>query len=95
MELPASPPNVNTPTDIRDALIGNLDGSSFRAPGALAADVARMFDAWTRTVTSGSRPRLIVQLEAPGDGPGANSVWLVTVTTAERAVDRSRRSTRR
>ena len=69
MELPAAPPNVNTPTDMRDALIGNLDGSSFRAPGALAADVARMFDAWTRTVTSGSRPRLIVQLEAPGDGP--------------------------
>ena len=70
MELPASPPTVNSPTDIRDALIANLDGSTFRAPGALAADVARMFETWTRTVTSGARPRLIVQLEAPGAGPG-------------------------
>ena len=75
MQLPAAPPNVASPTDLRDALIAHLDGTPFRAPGTLSADVSRMLDNWTRTVTSGSRPRLVVQLEAPGAG----GVWLVTV----------------
>ena len=62
MELPAAPPNVASPTDLRDALIAHLDGTPFRAPGTLAADVSRMLDNWTRTVWSdclGSMPRFI------------------------------------
>ena len=41
-----------------------MDGSPFPAPVALAGDVSRRLEHWTRTVTSTSRPRLIVQLDA-------------------------------
>ena len=75
MELPAPPSTVNSMTDVRDALIANMDGSPFRAPAALAGAVSRTLDHWTRTVTSASRPRLVVQLDAPGPG----GVWLVSV----------------
>ena len=52
-----------------------MDGAPFRVPAALAANVSRTLDQWTRTVTSPSRPRLVVQLDAPGAG----GVWLVSV----------------
>ena len=66
MELPAEPPSANTPTDLGDAVIARMDGRPFQAPAVLAANVSRTLDQWTRTVTSSSRPRLVVQLDAPG-----------------------------
>ena len=48
----------------------------FQAPAVLAANVSRTLEHWTRTVTSSSRPRLVVQLDAPGPA----GVWLVTVS---------------
>ena len=76
MELPAPPPSVTSARDMSDALIARMDGSPFRAPAALASDVSRRLDEWTRSVTSPSRPRLVVQLDAPGPG----GVWLLSVT---------------
>ncbi len=73
MELPAAPPIVTSVKDLSDALIARMDGSPFRAPAGLAGDVSRALETWTRTVTSPSRPRLVVQLDAPGE------VWLVSV----------------
>jgi hypothetical protein len=75
MELPAEPPSANTAIDLGDALIARMDGAPFRVPAALAANVSRTLDQWTRTVTSPSRTRLVVQLDAPGAG----GVWLVSV----------------
>ena len=75
MELPAPPPTVKSMTDVSDALIARMDGSPFRAPATLAGDVSRALENWTRTVTSASRPRLVVQLDAPGLG----GVWLLSV----------------
>ena len=77
MVLPAPPPTVSSARDVSDALIARMDGSPFRAPAALAGDVSRRLENWTRAVTSPSRPRLLVQLDAPGPG----GVWLVSVTT--------------
>ena len=75
MELPAAPPAVTSVRDVSDALIAGMGGAPFRAPGALAGDVSRALDNWTRTVRSPSRPRLVVQLDAPGPG----GVWLLSV----------------
>ena len=85
MELPAPPPSVTSMRDVSDALIARMDGSPFRAPAALAGDVSKALENWTRTVTSPSRPRLVVQLDAPGLG----GVWLLSVharSAAGRAV---------
>jgi hypothetical protein len=77
IELPAPPPTVTSARDVSDAVIARMDGSPFRAPAALAGQVSRALNNWTRTVTSPSRPRLVVQLDAPGPG----GVWLVSVHT--------------
>ena len=76
MELPAEPPSANTATDLGDAVIARMDGQPFQAPAVLASNVSRTLEHWTRTVTSSSRPRLVVQLDAPGP----SGVWLVTVS---------------
>ena len=75
MELPAAPPNANTPTDFADTVIARMDGSVFKMHSGLAGDMSRRFDQWSRTVTSPARPKLIVQLDAPDSG----GVWLVSV----------------
>jgi hypothetical protein len=75
MELPAAPPAVTSVRDVTDALIARMNGSPFRAPAGLAEDVSRALQSWTRAVTTPSRPRLVVQLDAPGPG----GVWLLSV----------------
>ncbi len=75
MELPAAPPTVTSVRDMSDALIARMEGSPFRAPAVLARDVSTALANWTRTVTSPSRPRLVVQLDAPRPG----GVWLLSV----------------
>ena len=75
MELPASPPSANTPTDLADTVIARMDGSPFRAHEGLATELARRLDQWSYTVTSPTRPRLVVQLDAPDSG----GVWLLSV----------------
>jgi len=78
MELPAPPPSVRSSRDLHDAVIASMDGSSFQAPRRLVNEVAQALEAWTRGVTSSSRPRLIVRLDAPGEA----GVWLVSVLAA-------------
>jgi hypothetical protein len=75
IDLPAPPPTVRSVSDVNEALIARMDGSPFRAPAALARDLSRTLEKWTRTVTSMSRPRLVVQLDEPGPG----GVWLVSI----------------
>jgi hypothetical protein len=75
MELPASPPTANTPTDLNDSIIARMDGTAFRAHPTLAADQSRKLEQWSRGVTSMHRKKLVVQLDAPDSG----GVWLVSV----------------
>ncbi|MEI8238578.1 MAG: DEAD/DEAH box helicase [Actinomycetota bacterium] len=75
MELPASPPTANTPTDLNDTIIARMDGTPFRSHPTLAADQGRKLEQWSRGVTSLHRKKLVVQLDAPDSG----GVWLVSV----------------
>ncbi len=75
MELPAQPPNANTPTDLNDTVISRMDGQPFRANANLASDTARRLEQWTRSVTATSRKKLVVELDPPETG----GVWVVSV----------------
>ena len=75
MELPASPPTANTPTDLNDTIIARMDGTPFKAHSTLVADQSRKLEHWSRGVTSLHRKKLVVQLDAPDAG----GVWLVSV----------------
>ena len=92
MELPAAPPTVNSPRDLGDTVIARMDGSTVpRAPPRSAADVSRRSTSGRVTVTSPARPRLVVQLDAPGPG----GVWLLSVLAPSGKGRHRRRSTRR
>jgi hypothetical protein len=75
MELPATPPSANTPTDLDDTVIARMDGSPFRAPSGLVTDVSRRLDQWSRTVCADQRPQLVIELAEPDSG----GMWLVSV----------------
>lgn len=75
MELPAAPPSVISPRDVQDAVIAGMDGTAFSGPRRFVDDMAQALERWTRGVMSASRPRLIVQLDAPGEA----GVWLVSI----------------
>ncbi len=75
MELPAAPPQARTPYELDEMVIARLDGSTFTAPALMVTDLSRRLEQWSRTVTSASRPRLVVHLAEPENG----GVWLVNV----------------
>jgi hypothetical protein len=68
LELSAPPPVVRTVTDVAEAVVTRLDGSSFAAPVAAGAEVAKRLDRWSKPVTSTGRSRLVVQLDPPDSG---------------------------
>ena len=75
MEFPAPPPVASTPADLDEAIIGGLDGSPFSVDAGLASAMSRRLTQWSNPVTVRKRPRLVVQLDAPGNG----GVWLLSV----------------
>jgi superfamily II DNA or RNA helicase len=75
MELPAAPPAMTSARDISDAIVARMDGSGFQAPATLATATSRALSQWSRGVVGTSRPRLVVQVEAPQPG----GVWLLSV----------------
>jgi hypothetical protein len=68
LELSAPPPVVRTVTDVAEAVVTRLDGTSFAAPVAAGAEVAKRLDRWSKPVTSAGRSRLVVQLDPPDSG---------------------------
>ena len=78
MDLPAPPPDADTPTQIVSSMVAHLEGSPFRAELPVAKEVSRQFEHWSRAVTDPTQPRLVVRL----DPPSPQGVWLVTVQAA-------------
>jgi superfamily II DNA or RNA helicase len=75
IELPAPPPVTLNPAQVCEAVVTRLNGSSFRAPVAVAADLSGRLDRWAGQVTDPSRPRLIVTLDPPDKG----NAWFLSV----------------
>ncbi len=75
MELPAQPPNANTPTDLNDTVIARMDGQPFRGNANLISDTSRRLEQWTRGVVATNRKKLVVELDPPATG----GVWVVSV----------------
>jgi superfamily II DNA or RNA helicase len=60
---------------VSEAVITRLDGSSFEAPVAAGAEVARRLERWAEPVSDLVRTRLVVQLEPPDRG----NAWFLSV----------------
>jgi superfamily II DNA or RNA helicase len=68
LDLAAPPPVVRTVTDVGEAVVTRLDGSSFPAPVAAGAEVSKRLDRWSKPVTNAARTRVVVQLDPPDSG---------------------------
>jgi superfamily II DNA or RNA helicase len=75
IELPAPPPTTSTAKAVSEAVMTRLDGSSFDAPVAAGAEIAKRLERWTKSVAGVARTRLVVQLEPPD----RDDAWFLTV----------------
>jgi len=73
VEVPAPPPQPQRPSEIAEAALGRLDGSTFEAPHAQGTEIRRGLENWASGVTGASKLELIVQL----DPPDAGDAWLL------------------
>jgi superfamily II DNA or RNA helicase len=75
LTLPAPPPAVVTTSDLAEAFMTRVNGSTFTASYGMVSDAARRIEDWSRSVTSPRRPKLTLQLDAPDSG----DAWMVHV----------------
>jgi hypothetical protein len=77
VEVPAPPPHPNSASDVAEAVLGRLDGSTFEAPHQQGTEVGRGLKQWAGGVTGASKVQLTVQLDPPDDG----DAWLLRTLT--------------
>ena len=70
IEAPAPPPRLKTATDLAEAYLGRLDGSSFKAPVDLGRTLVRFLDEWAEAVAEPPRKPLVIRLDPPAEGNG-------------------------
>ncbi|HSL59834.1 MAG TPA: SNF2-related protein [Acidimicrobiales bacterium] len=75
LERPAPPPAPRSSSDVAEAVVTRLDGSSFPAPARAASDVASRLERWAKPVAEPQSVRLVVQLDPPDDG----NAWFLSV----------------
>ncbi len=66
VEAPAPPPRLRSATDLAEAYLGRLDGSSFRAPVDLGRSLVRFLDEWAEPVAEPPRKPIVIRLSPPG-----------------------------
>ncbi|NLD76607.1 MAG: DEAD/DEAH box helicase [Acidimicrobiales bacterium] len=75
LELPAPPPHVQSTSQVAEAVVTRVDGSSFVAPVAAGAEVSKRLDRWVRPVVGPFTSRLVLQLDPPDSG----NAWFLSV----------------
>ena len=80
VEAPAPPPRPYTPSDLAEAYLGRLDGSTFKAPVEVGRDLVRWLDDWARPATEPLAKPLVVRLHPPDPG----QAWLLQVLAHDR-----------
>ena len=73
VEVPAPPPQPRNASEVAEAVLGRLDGSTFEGPVSYGSEVSKGLQTWAKNVTGTSRLQLTVQLDPPDDG----DAWLL------------------
>jgi hypothetical protein len=79
VEVPAPPPQPYSASDVAEAVLGRLDGSTFEAPHQQGMEVGKGLKSWAEGVTGASKVSLIVQLDPPDEG----DAWLLRTLTRD------------
>ena len=81
VEVPSPPPQLHSASDVAEAMLSRLDGSTFEAPHHQGTEVAKDLKTWAEGVTGASKLTLTLQL----DPPDAGDAWhLRTLTSDDR-----------
>jgi superfamily II DNA or RNA helicase len=75
LELPAPPPQPRSTSDVAEAILTRLDGSTFAAPMRAGAELSSRLDRWAKPVTDPVTVRLVVALDPPDSG----NAWFLSV----------------
>ncbi|MBK5223982.1 MAG: DEAD/DEAH box helicase [Acidimicrobiia bacterium] len=75
LELPAPPPKPRSTTEVAEAVLTRLDGSTFSAPMRAGAELSSRLERWAKAVTEPVSLRLVVTLEPPDSG----NAWFLSV----------------
>ncbi|QGG95036.1 DEAD/DEAH box helicase [Actinomarinicola tropica] len=75
LELPAPPPNPRSTTEVAEALLTRLDGSTFTAPMRAGAELSSRLERWAKAITDTVSTRLVVALDPPDSG----GAWFLSV----------------
>ena len=75
LELPAPPPHTQSTSQVSEAVITRLDGSTFTAPMAAGAEISKRLDRWSKPVAGPFHTRLVLQLDPPDSG----NAWFLSV----------------
>jgi hypothetical protein len=67
LETPAAPPVVSSRSDVGETILTRLDGTAFRAPTRVGAEVVRKLQQWAEPVKGTLDMRMVVQLDPPDD----------------------------
>jgi hypothetical protein len=79
VEVPAPPPHPQNATDVAEAVLGRLDGSTFEAPHQQGSEVGKGLKRWAEGVTGAAKLSLAVQLDPPDEG----DAWLVRTLVSD------------
>jgi hypothetical protein len=79
VEVPAPPPHPQNATDVAEAVLGRLDGSTFEAPHQQGTEVGKGLKRWAEGVTGAAKLSLAVQLDPPDEG----DAWLVRTLVSD------------
>ena len=75
LETPAAPADIINRADLNDAVLANLDGTTFAAPLKLGGDLVRRFNNWISPVVGKAGITLVIQLDPPDE----SNAWHVAV----------------
>jgi superfamily II DNA or RNA helicase len=78
VEVPAPPPQPRSASEVAEAVLGRLDGSTFEALHQQGSDVAKGLKTWAEGVTGAPKVGLIVHLDPPDSG----DAWLLRTLTS-------------
>ena len=79
VEVPAPPPKPTTASDVAEAVLGRLDGSTFEAPHQQGSEIGKGLKNWADRVTGAPKVGLALQLDPP-DESGA---WYLRTLTSD------------
>jgi superfamily II DNA or RNA helicase len=79
VEVPSPPPQPRSASDVAEAVLWRLDGSTFEAPHQQGTEIGKDLRSWADAVTGAPKVTLALQLDPPDEG----AAWHLRTLTSD------------